>query len=127
LIHYEQKYGADETLLAQAVREGVPDFIAELTAGDTINPHLHKYGNPLEKQLWLEFKKEMNGRETGNWLYQGDKVKDKPADLGYYMGYKIAESYYKNAKDKKQAVKDMLEIRNFAKFLVDSRYEAKFK
>ena len=43
------------------------------------------------------------------------------------MGYKIAESYYKNAKDKKQAVKDMLEIKDFAKFLADSRDEEKFK
>jgi hypothetical protein len=127
LIHYEQKYGADETLLARAVREGVPDFIAELTAGDTINPHLHKYGNPLEKQLWLEFKKEMSGTDSGNWLYQGDAAKEKPADLGYYIGYKIAESYYKNAKDKKQAIKDMLEIKDFPKFLADSRYEEKFK
>jgi hypothetical protein len=127
LIHYEQKNPADNSLLARAVGEGVPDFVAELIAGDTINPHLHQYGNPREKELWLEFKKEMNGTDVNNWLYQGDKAKDKPADLGYYMGYKIAESYYKNAKDKKQAVKDILEIKDFAKFLADSRYEEKFK
>jgi hypothetical protein len=127
LIHYEQKNAADDSLLARSIGEGVPDFIAELTAGDTINPHLHKYGNPLEKELWLEFKKEMNGKDVSNWLYQGDKAVNRPADLGYYMGYKIAESYYKNAKDKKQAVKDLLEIKDFAKFLADSRYEEKFK
>lgn len=127
LVHYEQKNAADDSLLARALGEGVADFIAELTAGDTINPHLHKYGNPIEKELWLEFKKEMTGTETGNWLYQGDKAKEKPADLGYYMGYKIAESYYKNAADKKQAVKDILEIKDFPKFLAASRYEEKFK
>ncbi|HEY8563488.1 MAG TPA: DUF2268 domain-containing putative Zn-dependent protease [Pyrinomonadaceae bacterium] len=127
LIHYEQKYAADETLLARALGEGIPDFVAELIAGDTINPHLHKYADPLEKELWLEFKREMNGKNVGNWLYQGDQAKDKPADLGYWMGYKIAENYYKNARDKKQAVKDMLEIKDFAKFLADSRYEEKFK
>ena len=127
LIHYEQKYAADETLLARAVGEGVPDFVAELIAGDTINPHLHKYGNPIEKQLWTEFKAEMSGKKTSNWLYQGNDAKDKPADLGYWMGYKIAESFYKNAKDKKQAVRDMLEIKDFKQFLADSRYEEKFK
>jgi hypothetical protein len=130
LIHYQQKYpqkGGEWTLLGKAINEGVPDFVAELIAGDTINPHLHKYGNPIEKDLWLEFKKEMNGGDVSNWLYQGEKAVDKPADLGYYIGYKIAESYYKNAKDKKQAVKDMLEIKDFAKFLADSRYEEKFR
>lgn len=127
LIHYEQKYAEDGTLLARAVGEGVPDFIAEIIAGDNINPQLHKYANPIEKQLWLEFKKEMNGKDSSNWLYQGDQAKEKPADLGYWMGYKIAESYYKNARDKKQAIKDMLEIKDFRKFLADSRYEEKFK
>jgi hypothetical protein len=130
LIHYEQKFpqnGGEWTLLGKALNEGGADFVAELIAGDTINPHLHKYGNPIEKELWLEFKKEMNATDAGNWLYQGDKAKEKPADLGYYMGYKIIESYYKNAKDKKQAVRDILEIKDFAKFLADSRYEEKFK
>jgi hypothetical protein len=42
------------------------------------------------------------------------------------MGYKIAESYYKNAPDKKQAVKAILEIKDYPKFLADSRYEEKF-
>lgn len=126
LIHYEQKTVAHNSLLARSIREGSADFIAELIAGDTINPHLHKYGNPIEKDLWLEFKKEINGTDVSNWLYQGQKAKDKPADLGYYMGYKICESYYKNSADKKQAVKDILEIQDFSKFLADSKYGEKF-
>lgn len=127
LIHYEQKTASANTLLARAIREGSADFIGELIAGNTINAHLHKYGNPLEKELWVEFKKEMNGTDVSNWLYQGEKAKNRPADLGYYIGFKICESYYKNAKDKKQAVKDILEIKDFEKFLADSRYEEKFK
>jgi hypothetical protein len=127
LIHYQQKNTRSNTLLARSLGEGVADFVAELIAGDTINPHLHIYGNPIEKELWESFKTEMNGTNVDNWLYQGDKAKDKPADLGYYMGYKIAESYYKNSADKKQAVKDILEIKDYEKFLTDSRYEEKFR
>ncbi len=126
LIHYQQKNSFNQTLLARSIGEGVADFVAELIAGDTINPHLHKYGNPREKELWLEYKKEMAGNDVGNWMYQGEKAKNKPADLGYYMGYKIAESYYKNSADKKQAVKDILEIKDFQKFLADSKYDQKF-
>jgi hypothetical protein len=130
LIHYQQKYPRESgewTLLGKTLNEGIADFVGELIAGDTINPHLHKYANPIEKELWLEFKKEMAGTDASNWLYQGDKTVGKPADLGYWMGYKIAESYYKNAKDKKQAVREILEIKDFQKFLADSRYEGKFK
>jgi len=43
-----------------------------------------------------------------------------------FIGYKIAESYYSRAKDKKQAVKDILEIKDFNQFLKASRYDEKF-
>src|SRR5262249_55930565 len=101
-------------------------FIAELISGKHINTHLHDYANPRERELWAEFKRGMDGTDMSNWLYQGESSKDRPADLGYYMGYKICEAYYRSAKDKKQAIKDILEIKDFGRFLKDSEYEAKF-
>ena len=133
LVHYQQKnaliaslFGGEVSLLGKSLSEGGADFVGELIAGGNINPRLHEYGNPREKQLWLEFKKEMDNKDASNWLYQGDKAKDKPADLGYYVGYKIAESYYNKAKDKKQAIKDILEIKDFNHFLKASGYNEKF-
>jgi len=126
--HYQQKYPADaQTLLAQSIKEGSADFIAELISGRHINTRLHAYGNPRERELWEEFKTEMNGRRYGNWLYNGLTAKDRPADLGYYVGYKICEAYYRNASDKKQAIKDILEIKDFGQFLQTSKYEKKFR
>lgn len=128
LIHYQQKYTSDgsATLLARSLKEGSADFIGELISGSNINEHLHKYGDPIEKELWDEFKKEMDGNDTSNWLYQGDKAKDRPADLGYYIGYKICKAYYERASDKRQAVRDILEIKNYGQFLKTSNYESKF-
>ena len=114
------------TLLAQSIGEGSADFIGELISGKNVSQQLHDYANPREREIWVEFQKEMNGDKTDNWLYQGDKAKGRPADLGYYVGYKIVESYYKNAKDKKQAVKDILGIKDVQEFLKASRYEEKF-
>jgi hypothetical protein len=129
LIHYQQKYPRNQnsTLLTRAVGEGSADFIAELISGSHINPHLHEYGNPIEKELWLEFQKEMSGTDVSNWMYQGEKAVRRPADLGYYMGYKIAESYYRNATDKKQAVREILEVKDVNEFLTSSKYAEKFK
>ena len=109
-----------------SIKEGSADFIAELISGRHGNAHLHLYANPKERELWTEFKQEMNGTKTSDWLYQGDQAKGRPADLGYYIGYKISEAYYRASKDKKQAVKDILEIKDFNQFLKDSGYEAKF-
>jgi hypothetical protein len=127
LIHYQQrKMAASNTLLSQSIREGSADFLAELISGRHINTHLHVYGNPNEKQLWEEFKKGMLGNDNKRWLYNGPMSKDRPGDLGYYMGYKIAEAYYNKAADKRQAVRGILEIKDFEQFLKDSGYEAKF-
>ena len=128
LIHYQQKYSpaAKLTLLAASITEGSADFVGELISGKHINTNLHDYGNPREAELWAVFKAEMDGSKTSNWLYQGEQAKGRPADLGYYVGYKICEAFYKNAADKKQAVKEILEIKDFKKFLADSGYEKKF-
>ena len=128
LIHYQQKYSipGEPTLLQRSINEGAADFIAELISGGHVNPHLHKYGNPIEEQLWSEFKLAMKGTDVSNWLYQGNQAKERPADLGYYMGYKITESYYRNAADKRAAIKEILEIKNFDEFFKASRYEEKF-
>ncbi|MEW6211459.1 MAG: DUF2268 domain-containing putative Zn-dependent protease [Acidobacteriota bacterium] len=126
LIHVQQKMIFARTLLGRSIIEGSADFLAELISGRHINEHLHAYGNPRERELWEEFKKEMNDSKTDRWLYNGANAKDRPADLGYYIGYKIAESYYNRAADKRQAVRDILEVQDLEKFLRDSGYESKF-
>ena len=68
----------------------------------------------------------MNGTDLNRWMYNGFKSKDRPGDLGYYMGYKISWSYYNNAKDKREAVRDVLNIKDFPAFLEKSRYREKF-
>jgi hypothetical protein len=124
--HFNQKYSELKTLLSKAIQEGSCDFIGEKIAGDTINPAQKVYGDQHEAALWREFEIEMNGASTKNWMYNGATVKDKPTDLGYYIGYKISQSYYNQAKDKRQAIRDILEIKDFPDFLEKSRYREKF-
>ena len=65
----------------------------------------------------------MNGEDASEWLYNGlDPKRGYPQDLGYYIGYKICEAYYNKAINKKQAVKDILEIQDFKLFLANSGY-----
>ncbi len=125
LIHYQQRIRS-RTLLERSINEGGADFIGELISGKHINHSQHTYGNKNEGKLWAEFKEIMDNKDFSNWLYNGNKSKNRPADLGYYMGYKICEAYYRNAKNKKQAVKDILLIRDTKKFLAKSGYGDKF-
>jgi uncharacterized protein YjaZ len=50
------------------------------------------------------------------------KTPERPADLGYYVGYKICQEYYEKSADKKKAIKDILEIRDFDQFFRESGY-----
>jgi hypothetical protein len=127
LIHYQQKHPeGGRTLLGESIREGGADFIAELISGKHINTHLHAYGDPRERGLWIEFRRDMNGLTKTNWLFNGSTATSRPADLGYYVGYKICQAAYKSAKNEQQAVKEILEIKDYNQFLAHSGYERKF-
>lgn len=110
------------TLLGASLGEGAADFIAELISGKHIVNPAYAYGDARERELWAEFRAVMDSTDTGNWLYQGDKAKDRPADLGYWMGYKIAKAYYDKATDKRAAVKEILRFTDPRAFLQASGY-----
>lgn len=129
LIHIQQNTAPASTLLERSINEGAADFICQLLIGYHINVKTHTFANPKEKEIWNKFSKQMNGTDVSQWLYNGadEKRKDYPADLGYYVGYKICESYYNLTDDKSQAVQDILNIANFKQFLEKSRYATKFE
>ncbi len=115
-------------LLDVAIFEGAADFLTDLICNEFPNRHLHEFGNPLERQLWEAFQEEMYGDYLENWVYNGGNPDLLiPADMGYYIGYKIVESYYENAIDKQSAIKEIIEIRDFDAFLEWSRYPQKFQ
>jgi uncharacterized protein YjaZ len=130
LIHFQQEDFQDErgsSLLEQCLREGVADFIGEMMSGGRVNTLAYAYGDEHEEELWREFELEMNGTDISRWLY--DQLRDRgerPADLGYVIGYKIARAYYARADDKQQAMRDMLRIRDPQQFLSVSRYGDSF-
>lgn len=130
-VHFQQHsdIGDEPTLLQASIREGVADFIAELGAGRHINQHVHAWAEPRAAALWVEFRQAMHGTDYSGWLYDGGNGKDsdRPADLGYWMGYRIARGYYRHADDKATAIRDMLDIDDFEAFLQASRVEEEFE
>ena len=124
--HFNQNYPPQATLLEKSIQEGSCDLVAELTAGDVINPSLKAYGNRHEARLWRDFESQMNSKDLSLWMYNGFKIKDRPGDLGYFMGYRISREYYRNSPDKQSAMREILNIKDFAAFFEKSGYRAKF-
>lgn len=119
LVHNFQNYDGG-TLLAACIKEGGADYIAELISGDHINQHVHDYANPREKELCIEFKERMLKDDYDGWLYSSSE--GRPNDLGYWMGYKITKAYFENEIDKKKAMNEYLNIKDFEQFLAKSKY-----
>lgn len=129
LTHYQQLHHTRITsiealphVLALTIIEGAAEFVGELLSGSTVNPHLTAYGLAHELELWQEFRAQMHGKDHSRWLYQGKTVDDRPADLGYFIGYRIVRSYYTQARDKTTALQEILSITDYDTFLERSSY-----
>lgn len=123
LIHYQQKgMGNDTTLLRGVMVEGMADFIGELISGKSANERLQIWAKGREKQIWADFKKDMYLNKANHWIANSDEeTAEKPADLGYWVGYYICKAYYQNSTDKKKAINDMLHVKNYKQFYTLSK------
>lgn len=89
-----------------------------------INKRTYQYGMAHEKELWQEFKADLQVGDIrqDKWFYNG-ATPERPKDLGYFMGYRMCLAYYNQAKDKKQAIKDILLATDYGAILKQSKYE----
>lgn len=111
---------SNDALLQHCIMEGTADFVAEIvnqkSLTETYPGGYIDFGNKNEKAVWEEFKKYISSSEIDgkyfDWIY-GSKGREvngiQMKDLGYFMGYSFCRAYYKNAKDKKQALKEIIE------------------
>ena len=115
----------NKNLLEQSLIEGGADFIGEQSSGGNINARLWTFAIPREAALWQEFKAAMHRTDVSRWLYNqrsSTDTPDHPGDLGYFIGYRIAESYYQQRTDKAAALKEIIEMIDADDFLARSGY-----
>ena len=122
LVHYQQDISGKDSLLKQCLAEGGADFVGELISGNHINQKAFAYGNKHEQKLKKEFVSVMLDNDYSDWLYGTSGKDDRPNDLGYWIGYKICEAYSKKQPTKKQAVADVLKIKDPEEFVKKSGY-----
>lgn len=121
--------GQRNTLLRQALGEGIADFLSELAIGPSnADTPRQRYGNAHEREVWLDFKDEMATDSTiRTWMYNGMVPPDKnhgAVDIGYWVGYRIAGRYYERAGDKRSAVRELILLPDPERLLAESGYAA---
>jgi Predicted Zn-dependent protease (DUF2268) len=106
------------TVLEESLIEGAAEFTAELISGSVAYTDLKAITKGHEKEIETAFVADEDKTDLSKWLYNGTLT--KPGDLGYWVGYRIVKSYYQHAADKREALRDILQMKNPRAFLTKS-------
>src|SRR5204863_6227367 len=105
------------TVLAGSLMEGAAEFVGELISGDVAYPQFAAWTKGREKELETGFVKDEDSRDLSRWLYNGKGTADRLGDLGYWVGYRIVRSYFEHARNKRQALHDIIKMSDPKAFL----------
>jgi hypothetical protein len=119
-VQQAQSLADDEhpTVLEMSLIEGAADFTAELISGEISSYQFVGTMKGREKEIETAFVPDEDKTDISKWLYNG--TREKPGDLGYWVGYRIVKSYYQHSADKRQAFREILEMTDPKAFLAKS-------
>lgn len=112
-----------DTVLKQSLIEGGAELVAELTSGEASEAYLQGWTRGHERDIGRAFMADLDSTDLKPWLYNGAGTPDQPGDLGYWVGYCIAKSYYGHARDKRAAMRALLELQDPRRILLASRWQ----
>jgi hypothetical protein len=107
-IHVQQPGDFTEpTVLQRAIGEGVAEFVGELVSGKLANAKMHAAAKGRELEIETRFAADLDKTDLSAWF--DNTTEDDPGQLGYWVGYRIAKAYYRNAPDKRAAIRELIE------------------
>jgi hypothetical protein len=106
------------TVLEISLVEGIAEFVTELIAGQVAYSGNAAVAAGREREIETRFAADLNKTDLSDWVY--NTTPDAPGDLGYWAGYRIAKAYYSKAVNKRQALREILEMADAKDFLARS-------
>jgi hypothetical protein len=124
-IHVQQAAALNDnehpTLLERSLIEGAAEFGAELLTGqpgEVTSSQMKLSTQGHEKEIETAFLADEDNTDLSKWL--DNSSYDKQGDLGYWVGYRIAKSYYQHDSDKRRALHEIIEMTDPKAFLAKS-------
>ena len=124
---YAALFGPERNLLGLCIREGTAEFFAHLVTGKITQDEALAWTLKHEEELWKRFRGEMRSPETGDWMWSPPADPGQPMHVGYALGFRIVQHYYESARDKEEAVRQILSVTDYAGFLDRSGYARQFE
>lgn len=121
-VHTQQSPAMTEseafTVLEISLAEGAAEFLTELLSGAPAYAYFGPLTEGRELEIETRFAADVDKTELSDWLY--NSTLETPADLGYWVGYRIAKAYYRHATDKEAAFREILGLTDAKAFLAAS-------
>ncbi len=120
-IHKWYKYSNPKYVYEACLKEGNCDFLAYKITGQIVaTDDRWQYFEKIKDSVRTVFKKEYaEKRSAADWLSIESK-KFSYGAAGYYIGFKICEAFYNRSKNKRKALKQIIEMKNPAWILKKS-------
>jgi hypothetical protein len=135
----EPEMNADPLLLA-TLREGIADYLALMVTGKVPGEDRNVWAQPREAELWRQFNADrsiVKANRKGDWEYTETGLKTIqrwvwnyqiapegwPHEVGYWVGMKICAAYVDEATDKRQAIRELIELKDPVAILKASGYK----
>ncbi|MGH8060670.1 MAG: DUF2268 domain-containing putative Zn-dependent protease [Pseudoxanthomonas sp.] len=106
------------TVLEISLLEGIAEFVDELMTGHVAYSRNAATAAGREREIETRFAVDLDKTDLSDWAYNA--TPGTPGDLGYWVGYRIAKASYRNAPDKRQALREILEMDDAKAFLANS-------
>jgi len=121
-IHCQQHHARNRSLLSIALQEGAANFLPALILHNKIDVSKDQYALAHECELWQEFKNQVDNDNLDQWLFNTSTIKNRPPDLGYFMGMRICEAYYNRHTNKAEAITTLLDRSKYKELMEQSGY-----
>ncbi|HLP95394.1 MAG TPA: hypothetical protein VK168_15220 [Saprospiraceae bacterium] len=109
-IHIQQKQPQDN-LLCYTLHEGIAEFISCHATGKPSSLPNFAFGLKEEARIKTRYVQELYlPGVLNNWMWGANTNELGERDLGYFVGYRIAEAYLANEKNKSKAIRELIEL-----------------
>lgn len=109
-IHTQQNTEGGYDLLSQSLFEGIAEFVPVIAIGTPSPTPAIQFGKTHNAAVRAAFEREMFSPWIYNWIWNDFENEFNIRDLGYYVGYAVAEAYYENAQDKNLAIAELIQL-----------------
>jgi hypothetical protein len=106
------------SVLERSLLEGVAEFVGELISGGIANVAVSASASGRETEIEKQFAADTDKTDLSAWV--DNTTSDSVGQLGYWVGYRIAKAYYRQAPDKRAAVREMIQLTKPRAFLAKS-------